>query len=148
MREREVTRVIAGRLHEEGVFNLQVRYGQERGPDIEAELPSSHRSLFIEVKGSSRNPEVDLGTALYQVLTRRDGRAVCGITLSWAGRYETLVRRVLSGIQRLGLHVLLVRNRDVWRLSPGARGFFPSKADSLTDALEGTHGRADQAAAY
>ncbi len=51
MREREVIRTIAERLRSEGAQNLQVRYGREHGPDIEAELPTSRRLLFIEAKG-------------------------------------------------------------------------------------------------
>lgn len=120
----------------EGVLNLKVRYGQERGPDIEAQLPDSYRLLFIEAKGETAAPDVDLGTALHQILTRYDGQAVCGIALPFTERYKKLVRNILPGIQRLGLHILFVRDAEVWHLSPNAAGFFPTKPVSLVEALK------------
>jgi hypothetical protein len=51
MREREVKQRLAEQLRKEGFMNLNVRYGQEHGIDIEAQFPRSRRWLYIEVKG-------------------------------------------------------------------------------------------------
>ena len=136
MREREVVRIIAERLKRDGVLNLHVRYDREHGADIEAELPTSRRSLFIEAKGDVKAPDSAIGVALYQILARYDGQAVCGIALPFSRRYQNLVRNILPGIQRLGLHVIFVRDAEVWHLSPNAGGFLPSKPASLVEALE------------
>lgn len=136
MREREVIRRVAERLKSEGVLNLEVRYGQQRDPDIEARLPYTHRLLFVEAKGETKTPEATLGMALYQILTRYDGQAVCGIALPFTERYQNLVRNILSGICRLGLHVIFVGNAELWHLEPNAAGFFPTKPTSLVEVLE------------
>jgi len=136
MQERQVTAAIAERLKREGVLSLQVRYGREHGPDIEAQLPNSRRLLFIEAKGETKAPELDLATALYQILSRYDGQSVCGIALPFTERHKKLVRNILLGIQRLGLHVIFVRDAELWHLSPNARGFFPTKPTSIVEALE------------
>jgi hypothetical protein len=136
MRERHVIKLVALRLQAEGVLNLQVRYAPERGPDIEAQLPQSRRLLFLEAKGETKAPDVALGTALYQILTRYDGHVVCGVALPFTERYEMLVRNILPGVQRLGLHILFVKDEQVWYLSPNAAGFFPTKPTSLVEAIE------------
>jgi hypothetical protein len=136
MQERQVTAAIAEKLKREGVLSLQVRYGREHGPDIEAQLPNFRRLLFIEAKGETKAPDLDLGTALYQILARYDGQAVCGIALPFSRKYQKLVRNILPGIQRLGLHVIFVKDAEVWHLSPNAGGFLPSKPASLVEALE------------
>jgi len=136
MRECEVVTKVVERLKCEGVPNPQVRYGREHGPDIEAQLPSSRRLLFIEAKGDVKAPDLAIGVALYQILARYDGQAVCGIALPYSRRYQNLVRNILPGIQRLGLHVIFVRDAEVWHLSPNAGGFLPSKPVSLVEALE------------
>ncbi len=46
------------------------------------------------------------------------------------------MRKILAGIGRLGVHILLVRGEDVWHLAPDAKGFFPTKAESLITALD------------
>ncbi len=136
MREREITRILAERLKLEGVLNLQVRYGKERGPDIEALLPKSRRQLLIEVKGEVKAPDSAIANALYQILSRYDGQAVCGIALPFTEPYKNLVRNILPGIQRLELHLLFVRDGEIWHLPPSAAGFFPSKPVSLAEVLE------------
>lgn len=143
MREREVVRRLAERLQAEGVLNLKVRYGQEHGPDIEAELPTSHRRLFIEAKGERPGGQegakrrVALGEALFQILSVYDTDVVCALGLPFTKGYQTLVRNVLPGLRKLGVHVLWVRDDEIWHLSPVAQGFFPTKPESIVKVLEG-----------
>lgn len=136
MREREVIRKVVERLKCEGILSLQVRYGREHGPDIEARLPNSRRLLFIEAKGDVKAPDSAIGVALYQILTRYDGQAVCGIALPLTESYKKLARKILPAIQRLGLHLIFVKEDEIWHLSPNASGFFPSKPESLVEVLE------------
>jgi hypothetical protein len=142
MREREVVKRIAERLRVEGVMILQVRYGQEQGPDIEGILPTCQRHLYIEAKGErpggqeSAKRRVALGEALYQTLAVYDADVVCAIALPFNAGYQRLLQKVLPGIRRLGLHVLLVRDDEIWHLAPTAPGFFPTKPTSLIEALE------------
>lgn len=142
MRERQVTQTIAERLKAESVLNLTVRYRNERGPDIEGRLPASRRWLYVEAKGEpgSKDKALDrhmyLGTALLQILSVYDHDVVCAIALPYNEGYEALVRKILAGIGRLGVHILLVRGEDVWHLAPDAKGFFPTKAESLIAVLD------------
>jgi len=142
MREREVVKRIAERLRIEGLMNLQVRYGQEQGLDIEGVLPSSRRRLYIEAKGDrpggqeAAKRRVALGEALYQILAVYDADVVCAIALPSNQGFQRLLRNILPGLHRLGLHVLLVGDTDIWHLAPSAQGFFPSKPQSLIEALE------------
>lgn len=110
--------------------------------DIEAQLPDSRRRLFIEAKGDrpggreAAKRRVALGEALLQILTAYDGQAVCGTALPFSEGYVNLVRNIFPGIQRLGLHVVFVRDAEVWHLSPKAKGFFPTRPESLVGVLE------------
>ena len=136
MQERLVTEAIAKRLKCEGVLSLQVRCGREHGPDRQAQLHNSRRRLFIEAKGDVKAPDSAIGVALYQILARYDGQAVCGIALPFSRKYQKLVRNLLPGTQRLCLHVIFVKDAEVWHLSPNAGGYFPSKPASFVEALE------------
>jgi hypothetical protein len=136
MQERLVTEAIAKRLKCEGVLSLQVRCGREHGPDREAQLHSSRRQLFIEANGDVKAPDSAIGVALYQILARYDGQAVCDIALPFSRKYQNLVRNILPGIQRMGLHVIFVKDAEEWHLSPNAGRFLPSKPASLVEALE------------
>ncbi len=138
MREREVTRTVAERLWQDGLLNLTVRYQSEPGPDIEGILPGSRRRLFIEAKGerSRGNERHAVGEALLQTLSYYDADVVCALALPFSERFEHLVRSILPGLKWLRLHVLLVREGQVWHLGPQAAGFFPEKPDSLLEVLE------------
>jgi hypothetical protein len=136
VRECDVTKRVAERLKREGILSLHMRPGHEHGPDIEAQLPASRRLLFIEAKGNLKAPDAAIGVALYQILTRYDGEAACAIALPYTKKYEQLARNMLTGIQRLGVHLILVKEDDIWHLSPHAGGFFPSKPESLMEALD------------
>jgi len=72
-------------------------------------------------------PDSAIGLVLYQIRTRYDGQAVCGIALPFSRRYQNLVRNILPGTQRLGLHVIFVRDAEVWHLSPERRRVFSLK---------------------
>jgi hypothetical protein len=142
MREREVVKRLAERLRIEGVMSLQVRYGQEQGPDIEGILPTCRRHLYIEAKGDrpggqeAAKRRVALGEALYQTLAIYDADVVCAIALPFSPGYQRLLQKVLPGLRRLAVHVLLVADDGIWHLAPTAPGFFPSQPISLVDALE------------
>lgn len=138
MRERDVTKTVAERLHAEGLVGLKVRYRNERGPDIEGTLPLSRRRVFIEAKGErpSGNERIAVGEALLQILSQYDADVVCAIALPFAEKFQQLIQNILPGLKRLGLHVLLVQDGEVWHLGPQATGFFPEKPDSLIEVLE------------
>lgn len=138
MREREIVKTVAEQLRAEGLMDLKVRYKNERGPDIEGYLPRSRRRVFIEAKGErpSGNERAAVGEALLQILSQYDTDVVCAIALPFVARFQHLVRSTLPGLKRLGLHVLLVRDGEVWHLGPRAAGFFPSKPESLIEMLE------------
>lgn len=138
MREREVIQAVAERLRQDGLLNLTVRYRGEPGPDIEGLLPRSRRRLFVEAKGERARPgeRVALGEALLQILSRYDADVVCALALPFTERFEHLVRGILPGLRHLGLHLLLVRQGQVWHLGPQAAGFFPERPNSLLEALD------------
>ncbi len=141
MREREVVQQVAERLRAEGAMQLVVRYGHEPGPDVEGRLLRSLRRFFIEAKGepNSSRKSVDrriyLGEALLQSLSVYDADVVCALALPYTSGYERLVRQIEPGLRRLGLHVLLARNAEVWHLAPDAGGFFPTMPQLPTEGL-------------
>ena len=141
MREREVTRRIAERLKAEGVLNMTVRYQQEHGPDIEAELPDTRKKLYIEAKGErpggqeTAKRRVALGEALFQILSVYDLDVICVIALPYTKGYQDLVKRIMPGLRQLHLHVLFVGADGIWHLSPKTNGFFPTKPVLLLEAL-------------
>ena len=142
VREREVKRLLAQRLREEGFMNLKVRYGREHGIDIEAQFPETRRWLYIEVKGerpggqATATRRAALGEALLQILSVYDGSTVCAIALPFTRGYQNLVRRILVPLHRLGLHMIFVREDEVWHLAPGSPGFLPQRVASLREVLE------------
>jgi len=142
MREREVTRKVAERLKSDGILNLTVRYGSEPGPDIEGELPKTGRHLFVEAKGErpggseGAKRRVALGEALFQIFCSYDEEVVCAIALPRTEGYEDLLRRMLPALRRLGLHVLLVKDAEIWHLAPNAAGLFPTIPKSITEVLD------------
>jgi len=142
MREREVTKVVAARLREEGALNLKVRYGSEGGPDIECDLPGSGRRLYVEAKGFraggkvSQNCRTTVGEALLQIFSIYDRDVLCAMALPYSDGYTTVVRNIMPGLRVLGVHVLLVRGTEVWHLRPDSAGFFPSVPESIVEELD------------
>jgi len=145
MQEREVTRTVPQRLRAEGLVGLKACCKNERGPDIEGYLPRSRRKLFIEAKGERAGADrwgegancwMAMGEALLQVLSVYDQDVVCGIAVPYTKEFQKVLQNILPGFQKLGLHVLLVREGEVWHLGPHATGFFPEKSESLIEILE------------
>ena len=136
MGERVVIRIVAEHLRAKRGLNLKVHYGQEHGPDMETHLPNSRLLLFIEAKDGVKVPDSAIGAALYQILTRYEGEAICRIALPFTERYEKFIRNVLSGIRRPRLDLFFVKEPELWHLLPNAGGFFISKPGSLVEALE------------
>jgi len=136
MGERVVIRIVDEHLRAKQVVNLKVHYGQEHGPDMETQLLNSRLLLFIEAKGNVKAPDSAIGAALYQILTRYEGQAICRIALLFTERYEKLTRNILPGIRRPRLDLFSVKEPELWHLLPNAGGFFISKPGSLVEALE------------
>jgi len=144
VREAEVVRVLAHRLKLEGAYPT-VRPGSERGPDIEAPLPSGRR-VVVEAKGQrgrmrrneSLNRRMAIGEGLLQLLSRW-GRSdeVLALAVPYSEGFEQLVRDALAALRHLRIHVVLVdKDGGVWHLGPDAPGFFPAKPSSLVEALD------------
>lgn len=121
---------------------MVVRYKYERGPDIEGQLPGSLKRFFIEAKGerpgkhATAKRRVAMGEVLLQILSRYDEDVACAIALPYNRGFQNLVRSIIPGLRKLGLHVLFVKNGDVWHLDPNAGGFFPSKPESIVEVLD------------
>ncbi len=135
MRERDVTQTIADRLYAEGLSSLCVRH-KGPGPDIEGKLPSG-RTLYIEAKGERAHvsERVSVGEALLQILSRYDRDVVCALAVPYTECFEHVLRSILPGLRSLRLHLLLVRNGEVWYLRHCTIGFFPEKCERLIEVL-------------
>ena len=142
MRERKVKQILAQHLEEEGFMNLKVRYGSERGVDIEAQFPESGRWLYMEVKGTRTGAQAAtiravFGEALLQVFSIYDGSAVCAIALPNTRGFRGLAQRVFLPLSRLGLHVVFVgKDGEIWHLGPTAPAGLPRRVSSLRKALQ------------
>ena len=143
MRERKVKQILAQRIEDEGFMNLKVRYGSERGVDIEAQFPDSRRWLYIEVKGErpggqeTAQRRVVLGEALLQVFSIYDGSSVCAIALPNTRGFRNLAQRIFLPLSRLGLHVIFVgENGEIWHLGPATPAGLPRRVPSLRKALQ------------
>lgn len=137
MRERELVQTLAERLQRDGLSDLRVRYGSERGADIEGTLPRSCKRLFIEAKGirARRNERAALGEALLQILRHYDYDVVCAIAVPYCEPFTELLRSILPGLSVLGIHILLVRPEEIWHVPP-ARHFSPERVESLVESLD------------
>ncbi len=142
MRERKVKQLLAKQLEAEGFMNLKVRYGHERGVDIEAQFPESGRKLYIEVKGErtgaqAANIRQVFGEALLQIFTAYDGSSVCAIALPNTRGFRGLARRVFTPLSRLGLHALFVsEDGEIWHLGPKTPAGLPRRISSLKEVLQ------------
>lgn len=138
MRERDLLKTLAERLRQEGLGNLQVRPGNQRGADLEGILPRSHRRLFIEAKGvrAGGNEQAAMGEALLQILRHYDYDVVCAIAVPYTPTFEVLLRSIMPGLHALGIHALMVRlPNEVWYIPP-QREFSPEKPTSLLERLD------------
>jgi len=142
MHEREVTKKVAERLRVEGVLDLVVQFRNEKGPDIKAGLPGSRRWLYVEAKGERKDIVQNqtcrsaLGEALVQVLSVYDKDVVCAIAVPYSEDYSAVVRTIMPGLRRLGLHVLLVKDEETWQLAADGPGFLPSISESVVGVLD------------
>lgn len=137
MRERDLVKVLAERLRQEGLIDLKVRSGSQRGADIEGILPGSRRRLFIEAKGvrSGRSERIALGEALLQILGHYDYDVVCAIAVPYTSAFENLLRSIIPGLQVLPIHIILVRPGAVWYVPP-KRNFSIERVESLIRRLD------------
>jgi len=142
MRERRVKQILAERLLAEGFMNLRVRYGNERGIDMEAQFPESGRRLYIEVKGERPGKQeaskrrVAFAEALLQIFFVYDSFAVCAIGVPHTRSFRRLVQKLHLPLKRLGLHVLLVdRDGRIWHLDPQNPPGVVRPVSSLANAL-------------
>lgn len=138
MKERDLLQTLAARLRQEGLRDLHERPGNQRGADIEGILPHTNRRLFIEAKGvrKGRSERAATGEALLQILRHYDYDVVCAIAVPYTSTFEELLRSIQPGMSALGIHGLMVRERDeIWYVRP-ERGFYPEKPESLIDRLE------------
>lgn len=147
MRERQVKEILAQKLQAEGFMNLTVRYGNERGVDIEAQFPDSGRRLYIEVKGErpgaheTAKRRVALGEALLQIFAVYDGSSVCAIALPNTRGFRSLAQRVFTPLSRLELHALFVgEDGEIWHLGPKTPAGLPRRISSLKEVLQYGHG--------
>lgn len=138
MRERDLLQALAARLRQEGLRDLQVRPGSQRGADLEGILTRSRRRLFIEAKGvrSGRSERATMGEALLQILRHYDYDVVCAIAVPYTSTFKELLRSILPGLSALGIHGLMVRSaEEVWYVPP-QRDFSPEKLVSLLERLD------------
>lgn len=138
MREPKLLQVLAERLRQEGLNDLHVRPGNERGADIEGILPRTRKRLFIEAKGerASRNERIAMGEALLQILCHYDYDVVCAIAVPYKRAFEKLLRSIMPGLGVLDIHTLMVRPPDeVWYIPP-QREFSPERPTSLLERLD------------
>lgn len=138
MRERDLVKILAERLRQEGLVDLKMRAGHQRGSDIEGKLPESGRRLFIEAKGERSYPDARaaMGEAILQILHHYDYDVICALAVPYTRAFEKLLRSIMPGLARLGIHGLLVRAPDeVWYVSP-TRDFSPERPESLVKRLD------------
>jgi len=141
VREQKVKQILAEHLKMEGFMNLKVRYGHERGIDIEAQFPESGRWLYIEVKGTrtgaqAANIRQVFGEALLQIFSIYDGSSVCAIALPNTQEFRRLARQIFMPLSRLGVHALFVgKNGEIWHLGPKTPAGLPRRVSSLKEVL-------------
>lgn len=138
MKERELIKILAERLQSEGLNDLHVRPGNQRGADLEGVLPRSRRRLFIEAKGvrASGNERAAMGEALLQILRHYDYDVVCAIAVPYTSTFEDLLRSIMPGLNALRIHGLMVSStEEVWYIPP-QRDFSPEKPASLLERLD------------
>jgi hypothetical protein len=105
MKEEEMFQKIMAFLKSRGYKVIETHLGRQRGPDIVAQ--KSGRRLVIEAKGDTAALDVDLGTAIWQLMRHMtDSSTDFGLALTES--YLRYVRAVEYPLKRLGVQVLIV----------------------------------------
>lgn len=124
-------------------MNIRVRYGNERGVDIEAQFPDTRRWIFIEVKGERSGSQktaqqrAALGEALLQIFNVYDSTSVCAIALPNTRGFQKLIRNIFLPLSRLRIHVLFIgEDGEIWHAGPTTPAGLPRRISSLREALQ------------
>ena len=97
-------------LQSRGYKIVETHPGRQRGPDIVAE--KSGRIIIIEVKGDTAALDVDLGTAIWQLMRyMTDSSKDFGLALTES--YSRYVKAVEYPLKRLGIRIFIVSNEGV-----------------------------------
>ena len=107
MREAELFPHVLNFLEDSGYQILEENRGHKPGADIIA--VKNGRKLFLELKGDSQAPDVDLGTALYQIM-RFIGDGHDEYALALSEKYRRYAENCRHAVKKLGLRIYLVRN--------------------------------------
>lgn len=110
MKEEEMFPKIIDFLQSRGYKIVETHPGRQRGPDIVAE--KSGKTITIEVKGDTAALDVDLGTALWQLMRYMTG-APKDFGLGLTEGYSKYVKAVEYPLKRLGIRVFIVSNEGV-----------------------------------
>jgi len=112
LKEEEVFHKIVEFLRKNGYKIVETNPGRQRGADIVAE--KSGRKMVIEVKGDTKALDVDLGTAIWQLLRymKDDSK---DLALALTPSYEQYVKAVEYPLKKLNVKVFLV-SREVSQL--------------------------------
>ena len=84
--------------------------GRQRGPDLV--LEKSNRKMTVEVKGDSTCPDVDLGTAIWQ-LFRYMKNDLEDFALAVSPKYLSYVKSVELPLKKLCIKVFVVSEEGV-----------------------------------
>lgn len=109
MREPELFPHVIRFLEDNGYQILEENRGHKPGADIIA--LKDGRKLFVELKGDSQAPDVDLGTALYQIM-RFMGDGPDEYALALSEKYRRHVESCRHAMKKLNLKVYLVKDDD------------------------------------
>ena len=142
MRERQIKALIAKRLKDEGFSFPDVRYGSQRGIDIETRHPDTNTPIYMEIKGErtggneSAMARAAVGESLFQILSVYDGLALCVLVFPKTQRFINLVNRVRTPLSKLKIHILFVEEVGIWHLSPDSIMPYPQKIETLREVLK------------
>jgi hypothetical protein len=110
LKEEEMFPRVIDFLKSRGYKIIETHLGRQRGPDVVAE--KSGRSLMIEVKGDTAALDVDLGTAIWQLMRyMADASRDFGLALTES--YSRYVGAVQYPLKRLGIQIFIVSDEEV-----------------------------------
>ena len=110
MKEEEMFPIIIDFLKGRGYEIIEIHPGKQRGPDIVAE--KSGRRFIIEVKGDTAALDVDLGTAIWQLMRHiKDASKDFGLALTQS--YSRYIKAVEYPLQKLGIQIFIVSDEGV-----------------------------------